>query len=143
MAHLHEIGSIHMAHWRLTNKINSQPQGKGERTEEGTGHLGRLLRLDHCYPQCSLSPTPVILLFSSSRPFQLRLRRWGTAHPSGARRPRDGGSCGYCRSVARGKHGCPGAPAGCEGQGPPPRRRRARAQGGHGQVWYAPLEENQ
>jgi hypothetical protein len=79
-------------------------------------------------------------VLSSSRPFQLPPRRW-TAQPSGARRPRDGGAGGYCRSVARGRHGRPRAPAGCESEGSPPRRRRARAEGGgHGQVWYAPLE---
>ena len=48
----------------------------------------------------------------------------------------DGGGSGggYCRAVARRSHG---APAGSEGL--LPRRRRARAQGGHGQVWYAPF----
>jgi hypothetical protein len=51
-----------MAHWRFTNKINSQSQGKGERTEEGTGQAaptGPLLSL-------VLSLSLLLLWFSSS-----------------------------------------------------------------------------
>lgn len=133
MAHLHWYRINSHGPFALKNRFTTRGREK-EAKEEGTGQTAPLAR---CYPPPSaLSlPSSSLALFSPIPAPAAPVDR----APQRPRRPRDGGAGGYCRRpVARGRHGRPGAPAGCEGS--PPRRRRARAGDGHGQVWYAPLE---